>query len=89
VEWFKVKALSSSTAKQKNTNFCGKVGVDNFLQGSLQGCLGEMWLLNSPNMRGMNDSGDYILDEGDILEADIRRDMRNKRPLTKITKCSW
>jgi hypothetical protein len=40
-------------------------------------------------MRGMNDSGDYILDEGDILEADIRRDMRNKRPLTKITKCSW
>jgi hypothetical protein len=33
----------------------------------------------------MNDSGDSILDEGDILEADIRRNMKNDRPLTKVT----
>jgi hypothetical protein len=36
----------------------------------------------------MNDSGNSILDEGDILEADICRGMGNKKSLTKITECS-
>jgi hypothetical protein len=36
-------------------------------------------------MRGMNDSGNSILDEGDILEADISRAMRNNCLLGEIT----
>jgi hypothetical protein len=36
-------------------------------------------------VRGTNDSGDSILDEGDILEADSRRGMRNNRVFTEIT----
>jgi hypothetical protein len=41
----------------------------------------------SSGMRGTNASGDFILDEGDTLETDICRDMRNNRLLIKITEC--
>jgi hypothetical protein len=36
-------------------------------------------------VREINDSGDSIVDEGDILEADTRKGMRNKRLLREIT----
>jgi hypothetical protein len=38
------------------------------------------------SVRGMNDSSDSILDEGDILEADIWRDMKNNSLRGEITR---
>jgi hypothetical protein len=39
-------------------------------------------------LRETNDSSDSILDEGNILEAEMKRHERNYRLLTKIKGCS-
>jgi hypothetical protein len=39
-------------------------------------------------LRGTNDRGNSILDEGNILEAEMKRHERNYRLLTKIKGCS-
>jgi hypothetical protein len=40
--------------------------------------------LEDRSVRGKNDSDDSILDEGDIVEADITRGVRNNRLLREI-----